>query len=281
MSISVVKAWNWIDQVLTDATSVTLTDAGGTYGVKRLDTGATVVAAGTAMTKISTGYYEKSFTDPAAGLSYQASVAFLNAGATYYEVKTWTAPTDLRALTTLDPYIVPRVAGAPLPLVHQAVRRILRDFCNETEVWVHQQDVLTVADQAYYAFDPPEDTVFWKLESVQIDEIDQYLECLKVDDEGITFQNAPTEADQTIEVKFSVKPDIDCANAPGWLLDRYADGIVSGAIAYLRGMAGSPWFNAQDFQLEHQRFRSAISDARIQKLQSRGPVVRVVPPELL
>ena len=47
---------NWIVEGLglTDPTSMTLIDPTGTYGVKRNDTNAVVVAAGTPMAKIST-----------------------------------------------------------------------------------------------------------------------------------------------------------------------------------------------------------------------------------
>lgn len=44
-----------------------------TVGVVRADTGATVVAAGTPMTNVSTGTYEYSFTAPATGLTYTYS----------------------------------------------------------------------------------------------------------------------------------------------------------------------------------------------------------------
>ena len=56
-----------------DATTVLLSDDGGAYGVKRLDTGAAVVADGTAMTKASTGEYRYEFTAPALNLDYVAA----------------------------------------------------------------------------------------------------------------------------------------------------------------------------------------------------------------
>jgi len=70
MSTKTIKR-NWkVNGVLTSATSAVLSDATGAYGIKRDDTDAVVVAAGTAMTESATGEYEYSFTEPAAGLSY-------------------------------------------------------------------------------------------------------------------------------------------------------------------------------------------------------------------
>lgn len=60
-----------VEGVLTDVTSVVLADPTNAYGVKRTDTGAVVVAAGTAMSHDATGVYSYTFTEPAAGLTYQ------------------------------------------------------------------------------------------------------------------------------------------------------------------------------------------------------------------
>jgi hypothetical protein len=48
----------------------TLADVAGAFGVKRLDTGAVVVAAGTAMTTDGTGSYSYQYTDAADGVEY-------------------------------------------------------------------------------------------------------------------------------------------------------------------------------------------------------------------
>ena len=72
-----------VDGVLTDVTSATLSDPTGTYGVKRNDTDAVVVADGTAMTKVSTGTYQSSFTD-VEDVAYTAYVEIVYSGATYH-----------------------------------------------------------------------------------------------------------------------------------------------------------------------------------------------------
>lgn len=72
-----------VDTVLTNVTTAKLSDPTGTYGVKRNDTDAVVVADGTAMTNSATGVYEYSFTD-VAGVAYTAYVEVVYAGATYY-----------------------------------------------------------------------------------------------------------------------------------------------------------------------------------------------------
>lgn len=75
---------NWkVDGVLTDVTTAKLSDPTGAYGVKRDDNDAVVVADGTAMTKVSTGVYEYSFTD-IVGIAYTAYVEIVYDGATHH-----------------------------------------------------------------------------------------------------------------------------------------------------------------------------------------------------
>lgn len=73
-----------IKGVLTDPTSIKLSDPTGAYGVKRNDNNAYVVADGTAMTKVSTGVYTYNFTDPAYSLTYTYWVEIVYDGETYH-----------------------------------------------------------------------------------------------------------------------------------------------------------------------------------------------------
>src|SRR3954468_15223837 len=68
--------------VLTNATSVVLSDPTGTYGLRRSDTSAVVVTDATAMTNASTGVYTYSFTEPALDLTYDWWAEFTYAGVT-------------------------------------------------------------------------------------------------------------------------------------------------------------------------------------------------------
>jgi hypothetical protein len=65
-----------VGEVLTDATSVVLSDAGETFGIKKADDDdeILVVNDGTAMTRVSVGTYEHSFEDIAYDLEYEYSI---------------------------------------------------------------------------------------------------------------------------------------------------------------------------------------------------------------
>ena len=82
-----------VDGVATNMTSVVLSSADGTYGVKRNDTDAVVVADGVAMTNTVTGTYTYTFTDPAYDLTYTYGLEFVYGGATYHVEGTLTGTT--------------------------------------------------------------------------------------------------------------------------------------------------------------------------------------------
>ena len=87
--------------VLADATAVRLSDPTGTFGVRRTDTLATVVADATAMTRVSTGVYVHEFDEPATGLSYNWWAEVEHAGLTHHFEKQTSGTTA----GTLETYV--------------------------------------------------------------------------------------------------------------------------------------------------------------------------------
>jgi hypothetical protein len=84
MPTTITKKFYGEGAVLIDPSSVVLEDFTATFGVKRLDTDGVVVAAGTAMTRESTGVYSYDITDPAPNLKYEYWVKFVVGGDTFY-----------------------------------------------------------------------------------------------------------------------------------------------------------------------------------------------------
>jgi len=82
-SITLIGRW-YVDGVLADPTSVTLSNPTGTYGVKRDDTDGVVVASGTPMVRTSTGVYQYVLTTPEPALRYTWWMDIVHAGAAYH-----------------------------------------------------------------------------------------------------------------------------------------------------------------------------------------------------
>lgn len=85
MSTTLIRFYHRVGAplVLTNVTSVVLSDPTDTFGVERDDTSAVVVANNTALTQVSTGVYEHAFTDPALGLEYTYWLEWVYNGSTY------------------------------------------------------------------------------------------------------------------------------------------------------------------------------------------------------
>ena len=97
--MSTIRSRFEIDGVLTDITSISLSEPHSTFGVKRNDTDAIVVPDGMAMAKISTGIYEYTFSDPAYDLTYTYWIEWSYGGETYFEEHTISGPTSAEAVT--------------------------------------------------------------------------------------------------------------------------------------------------------------------------------------
>ncbi|WDI44774.1 hypothetical protein [Bremerella sp. P1] len=83
--MAIITIVHKIGGTATDADSTpVLSSEDASYGVKRSDTDAVVVADGTAMTKTDTGTYTYSVTEPATGLTYLYSIELTYNGVTTY-----------------------------------------------------------------------------------------------------------------------------------------------------------------------------------------------------
>lgn len=78
----------------TDATSVVFRDPSNAFGVRRTDTLATVVAAGTALTHTGVGEYQYTFVDPEEGIHYNYWIEWVYLGNTYRYEQTISAASE-------------------------------------------------------------------------------------------------------------------------------------------------------------------------------------------
>ena len=88
MSITPIRFTLVVNGSLMDATSVIFSDQAGLLGVQRTDSGATIVSAGTALTRIGLGTYEYDLTDPAPGLLYNYFIQWVFQGSKFWVEQT-------------------------------------------------------------------------------------------------------------------------------------------------------------------------------------------------
>lgn len=100
-----IRVTHRIGGVLTDYTSLVLRDGAATYGLRRTDTAAIVVAAGTALNHDGTGLYSLPVAGLTPGVAYDYWLERVYAGATKRDQYNFIAPTaadDLPRYLTVD-----------------------------------------------------------------------------------------------------------------------------------------------------------------------------------
>ncbi len=100
-TLTIRKTWT-VNGTPTDPTSIILRDPTGAYGIKRDDTGAVIVAAGTAMSQTATGVFEYTVSGVDASTTYTASIEIVYAGETYHFEITAIAGVDVANVTFPD-----------------------------------------------------------------------------------------------------------------------------------------------------------------------------------
>ena len=89
MSTTIFNLRSYVNGDAIDLDSLKFQDSTGTYGLKRTDTGAVVIASGVDLTRLSEGVYQYVLTDPAADLIYDYWIRITYAagfsGAKFYQ----------------------------------------------------------------------------------------------------------------------------------------------------------------------------------------------------
>lgn len=250
-----------IGGVATDPTSIVFRDAGGTYGVKRQDTDASVVAMDTALTKLSKGRYAYTFADPAANLTYDYAIQYVYDGETFTEAKTIQGgKTSTNALYDLLPRIVPYLNACPDAVIKQNLRQAMRDFARET--WAFQEDITltAVAGQTEYTLTSIYDAQVLRVLEVKIGTsvlgftMNNAVNAIKLD--------AAPAAGTSIVVSVALLPDEDATDAPQEALSEWADGIAAGCLWRLHRIHGTPWFNGHNAETNKSEFWQSQADAK-------------------
>src|SRR5436305_89930 len=101
-TLTIRKTWT-VDSAPTDPTSIVLRDPTNSYGIKRNDTSATIVPAGTAMTQVVTGIFEYTAANVENGTTYTAWIEIVYAGDTYRFEVTAVPGVDFASVDDFDP----------------------------------------------------------------------------------------------------------------------------------------------------------------------------------
>lgn len=277
MSTTTIRRRFKVGGVLANADAAVFSDPGGTYGVRRRDTGAVVVAAGTALTNPSTGLYQYTFTDPASRLQYEFYVKFTDGVEDHYIQGSIAGGLDGN-LYDLVPRVASKVGGVPDPVLKQALREGAKDFFQQTGLWREDLDpIASVEGQEQYTLAHGYDADILRVRAVTYNDVGWAFEVGPIE-ETVTLSPAPGEDDLDIVASVTFLPKVSNDTYPETLLSRWDSAIVAGVLADLYGRAGMPWSNERRAQMAEQDYRYAVADGKRETQTRRGPANQVVRP---
>lgn len=201
---------------------------------------------------------------------------------------------NMQPLDTFLPYLTPWVGGCPVPLAHQSLVRSARSFCEETNVVTRMcEPVDLVLGESVYDIDLDTDTDAIRVLSAWLGATPLRLPTMRdarsplvsFSDLGagvVAATGTPTtvtsEQPNTVTVypapgdtplpKLSLlvatRPKMAARSLDDALFNRWADGVVAGAVAIIAAVPGQPFTDLNQAGVADARFWRAVNKARIE-----------------
>lgn len=174
--------------------------------------------------------------------------------------------------------ILPRVAGAARPAVHDAIRVAAQEFCTRTRLW-REHDVIETIVEYDGIMVAPTDAVIFEIESAVFD--GYHLEPTSISwldankpgwrgwGEAQPVYITQTEPDTVklvpaykgrLDLHVILKPSDEAEYFPDWLADHYSQVIADGALAELLTIPAQEFTNPELAMFYAQRFDNRLNN---------------------
>lgn len=179
------------------------------------------------------------------------------------------------------PYVQPEAQGCPAPLIIDAIRSAVREFCKET--WVWQQTVDFEIEAGYreaYVFVPRNSrlvAVLYLLEDGEPREIPDNI-TVKSRPYPVHFEHEPEE-DKAYQARVALMPSEDSTECLDWFLFDHSDAIAAGAKFRLLRQTGKPWSNPEAAMTFFREFETYKGREKIVLLNNYSQSRTVVSPK--
>lgn len=158
------------------------------------------------------------------------------------------------------------VSPCPEQAIMDALKHIVRDFCQQTKSWVHDVPVIQgEVDTLSYAMQIPEQSV-----AIHIWGVDGRQGCYQVStDYYLGFPNqlnfnskAPSKP---IKPLISLMPSSQSDEYPDYIAEYFADCLISGAVGYLQMQPFREWSQPNAAGAHMQMYEQGIARAKRQR----------------
>lgn len=198
-------------------------------------------------------------------------------------------------LSAFYPYVLPEVQGCPDPMLAQAVRSAVFEFCRETLAWTELQDAVPLVDGvADYELNVPSGAFaltvrdVWvgarRLTPVTLRALGQAMPDWQTarGSEPSHYNSAaergvirvfpmPLYATAALTMRVAYAPTATATTAPDFLGQRHMEAMAAGAKARLLLIPGMSWSNPALGAHYRTVFEGEIFQARIEEAYDRTP----------
>jgi hypothetical protein len=156
----------------------------------------------------------------------------------------------------------------------------MRRFLRKVKLWKSDLTVSSVEDQAAYALDTTNEVAsgaipdIFKIQEVTKNgtNVSRSGYYLRSSDQYLVFESSyvpPEDDTDDMTVKVVMKPAFDGVDFPQWIVEKYLDAIVGGALDYLLRTPSKPYTNPAGSRLYNIEYKRGIVQARAD-LDSEG-----------
>ena len=167
--------------------------------------------------------------------------------------------------------VTPRVRKAPFELVRDELREAAIKFFTRTEVWRQKLDQMVfAAGQAEREIVLPSGSALVSVPEGTVDGEDLAVAGYAVggDPESLILGFVPTK-ESTVIIEAVLKPSFESSGIPEKLEAEYGRQIAAGAIAALKAMRGTEWYDPEGAAIALDEFKGAIAAARRRRFQGK------------
>lgn len=178
--------------------------------------------------------------------------------------------------------VLPMVRNAPFQMVVDEVREAAIGFFRKSMAWrAILEGAILSAGSTRADLDLPQGAVITHVFRVAMDGrlVEAGRDCwMSADDPAAMEFSFPSPRDAAIVVTAALAPSYNSAGLPRELESEHASAIRQGALARLKVMSGTEWFDPNGAAIFHEHFRREIATAHRTAVQSMaGGSLRVRP----
>lgn len=170
------------------------------------------------------------------------------------------------------PWLMMNAPEASEEVCLDALRRSVREFLRDTLILTEEVQASIVPGQSEYSVAATwPGMVVYRIDSMKrgVSTIDPLLYRYVSDTGKLVLEDdlLSTADEWTADLVVVLAPQLGYGYAPKWIMDRWGERIVDGAVGELAMMQKKPWSNPQlGYELRRQ-YRGAVADARSEKIR--------------